>query len=50
MEDDNGRLTIREQQADHEQRIRSLEKWRYAIPASLIIAVGTGVALVLRSF
>jgi hypothetical protein len=49
MEDDNGRLTIREQQADHEQRIRSLEKWRYAIPASLIIALAAGIGFILKA-
>lgn len=27
--------------ADHEIRIRSLEKWRYALPISLLIAVAS---------
>jgi hypothetical protein len=26
--------------ADHETRIRALEKWRYSIPAAVLIAVG----------
>lgn len=28
---------------DHETRIRSCEKWRYAIPAGLLIAAGNVV-------
>ncbi|MEU4579985.1 hypothetical protein [Nonomuraea sp. NPDC023979] len=28
---------------DHERRIRLLEQWRYALPASLILAVASAV-------
>ncbi|MEV0823858.1 hypothetical protein [Nonomuraea rubra] len=28
---------------DHEKRIRALEQWRYALPASLVLAVGSAV-------
>lgn len=29
--------------ADHETRIRGLEKWRYALPVSVVVAVGSMV-------
>lgn len=29
---------------DHEIRIRALERWRYALPASIFLAVASGVA------
>ncbi|WP_433434516.1 hypothetical protein [Nonomuraea sp. CA-141351] len=28
---------------DHERRIRALEQWRYALPASLVVALGAAV-------
>lgn len=28
---------------DHEKRIRSLERWMYAIPASLVVAIVSAV-------
>jgi len=31
---------------DHEQRIRSLERWRYALPPALILGVGSVVLTV----
>jgi anti-sigma-K factor RskA len=31
--------TAEERQNDHESRIRSLERWRYGIPASVVAAV-----------
>ena len=34
---------------DHETRMRSLERWRYGIPVSILIAVITALALVLRA-
>ena len=34
---------------DHETRMRSLERWRYGIPVSILIAVITAVAIVLRA-
>lgn len=33
---------------DHEVRIRRLEAWSYAVPASFILAVGAAVAGVVR--
>ena len=32
--------------SDHEKRLRDLEKWRYALPTSLILAVGSTVATI----
>lgn len=33
---------------DHEVRIRSLEKWMYALPASLVLSIGSvGVTIFL---
>lgn len=26
--------------ADHEQRLRALERWRYALPASFVVGLG----------
>lgn len=32
---------------DHEKRLRTLERWRYALPTSLVLALGsTAVAVV----
>ena len=31
-------------QADHEKRVRALEKWRYAIPATLIVSLFSAIA------
>jgi hypothetical protein len=32
--------------ADHEQRLRVLERWRYALPASFVVGLGSiGLAL-----
>lgn len=37
---------------DHEERLRSLEKWRYSLPVALLLAVASGavsaVALIIR--
>jgi len=31
---------------DHETRLRALERWRYSLPVSLVLALGsTGVAI-----
>lgn len=36
------RNTLADQvQADHEMRLRSLEKWRYALPVSFVLALGS---------
>lgn len=38
--------------SDHEKRLRSLEQWRYAIPASLgtgFISLITGIVVILTS-
>ncbi len=32
--------------ADHETRLRGLERWRYALPASLALAMGSSVVAV----
>jgi hypothetical protein len=32
---------------DHEQRIRSIERWKYALPTSLVLAVASAVGTVL---
>lgn len=32
---------------DHETRLRSLERWRYALPASLLLGSGSAVTAVL---
>lgn len=34
---------------DHENRVRSVEKWKMAVPASLIMALTAGIGFVLRS-
>lgn len=34
------------QLADHENRIRSGERWRYALPISLLLAVGSSATAV----
>lgn len=34
---------------DHEERIRGLERWRYAMPTSILLAVGSVVATVLKA-
>jgi len=33
-----------EKTADHEERLRQLERWRYAVPSSVIIAIGSIIA------
>ena len=33
---------------DHEKRLRSLERWMYAIPASLIAAIGSVVVTLMN--
>jgi hypothetical protein len=40
---------VDEKLKDHEARIRTVERWRYAMPASLVLAVGSSVATVLRA-
>ena len=40
----NSKLTAGVMQAaDHEIRIRSLERWRYALPVSTVLALGSAV-------
>lgn len=34
--------------SDHETRLRSLERWRYAMPTSLVLAVVSVVTVVLQ--
>lgn len=33
---------------DHETRLRSVEKWMYAVPPTLLIAAGSVVASILK--
>ncbi|MFI6516860.1 hypothetical protein ACIBF1_14965 [Spirillospora sp. NPDC050679] len=40
---------LRMQMADHEQRLRSLERWRYTLPISLLVAVLSAVAAVISA-
>lgn len=35
---------------DHEARIRALERWRYALPASFILALGSSGAAAIAIF
>lgn len=44
------REDLKKVQNDHEMRMRNLERWRYGIPASILIALATAVAIVLRAF
>ncbi|HZN70565.1 MAG TPA: hypothetical protein VFC00_02610 [Micromonosporaceae bacterium] len=34
---------------DHEVRLRALEKWRYSLPAALVISIGSAVAAVIAA-
>lgn len=34
---------------DHEARLRSLERWRYALPISALAAIGSAVVAVLQA-
>jgi hypothetical protein len=34
------------QRQDHEQRIRSIERWMWGVPASLLASIAAGVATV----
>lgn len=36
------------QVGDHETRIRALEKWRYALPPTLVISIGSMLVALLR--
>jgi len=40
----------REEQADHEVRIRSLERWRYGIPLSAVMGIISAVASIVVTF
>lgn len=35
--------------ADHEQRLRSIERWKYAVPPSLILAVVSTIVTIVQS-
>ncbi|MQY07745.1 hypothetical protein [Actinomadura macrotermitis] len=41
---------LRLQVIDHEQRIRAVERWRYTLPASLLLGVMSAVASILAGF
>lgn len=36
--------------ADHEIRLRALERWRYSLPISLVVAVGSGTIAIVSLF
>ncbi|WP_017616394.1 hypothetical protein [Nocardiopsis salina] len=40
----------RTQLRDHEQRIRALEAWRYALPVSAFSAVAAAIAAIISAF
>jgi len=46
--DKQGSIGTRDELQDHEGRIRSLEVWRYGIPASILIALASSIAIALR--
>lgn len=35
---------------DHEQRLRALERWRYALPASILVSLGSVATAVIALF
>lgn len=37
------------QQEDHEGRLRALERWRYALPTSAVLAVASAITAVLSA-
>ncbi len=41
--------TLRAAADDHESRLRSLEAWKYALPLSTVVALGTMIMSVLAS-
>lgn len=41
-----GLVVVVDQVADHEQRLRRAERWLYALPLSLLVAIGSAVAAV----
>ena len=46
---DQRNIIADQQRADFESRIRALERWRYALPASMLLGVGSAVAAVLAA-
>jgi len=36
--------------ADYEERLRALERWRYALPATLFVSIGSVITAVLALF
>lgn len=41
--------TVRQIQADHEQRLRGIERWKYSLPATVAAAVATGLVVLARA-
>lgn len=39
---------VRTELADHEERLRAIERWRYGAPAAVVIGLGSVVAEVVR--
>ncbi|WP_233290260.1 hypothetical protein [Kitasatospora sp. MBT66] len=40
--------SVRAELADHEDRLRQIERWRYAVPATVVMGLGTAVAEAIR--
>ncbi|WP_405016425.1 hypothetical protein OHV05_04380 [Kitasatospora sp. NBC_00070] len=40
--------SVRDELADHEERLRALEQWRYAVPAATVVAAIAAVAQLIR--
>ncbi|MGW1837090.1 hypothetical protein [Streptomyces sp. NPDC002067] len=41
--------TVAQNLADHESRLRSLERWRYALPVAAVTSAGTVVVAVIKA-
>ncbi|OKI24408.1 hypothetical protein [Streptomyces sp. CB03911] len=40
--------SVRAELADHEDRLRQIERWRYAVPATVVMGLGSAVAEAIR--
>lgn len=51
-EEFNRRIEVKLDKAvdDHEIRLRALERWRYALPTSLVLAVGSVMAALAQTW
>lgn len=41
--------SVSRQLADHEERLRNIERWRYALPVSAVAAVASAIAAVVTA-